>query len=138
MAVPVKIAQEIHIRAVSIKPEIARRVTPVDMNIVFQHLTETDQKFDLIIGTNVFIYYGAFEQSLARANLSAMLKPGGMVLTNDMLSDKVPAQLQEAHRTTIEVRSNPQIIEHVYCYRREPSVPRLHCAAGSNPECLTG
>jgi hypothetical protein len=116
--VPIKVAQEIHIRAVSIRPEIARRITPVDMNIVFQHLAETDQKFDLIIGTNVFIYYGAFEQSLARANLSGMLRPGGLVLTNDMLSDKVPSQLQEAHRTTIEVHSNPQIIEHVYCYMR--------------------
>jgi hypothetical protein len=120
--VPVALGQAIHIRAVSIRPEIARQITPVDMNIVFQHMTVTDpdQKFDLIIGTNIFIYYGAFEQSLARANLSAMLKPGGFALTNDMLSDKVPLHLEEAHRTTIEVRSNPQIMEHVYCYRREP------------------
>ncbi len=120
--VPLALAQAIHIRAVSIRPEIARQITPVDMNIVFQHLTVTDpdQKFDLIIGTNIFIYYGAFEQSLARANLSAMLKPGGFALTNDMLADKVPSRLEEVHRTAIEVRSNPQITEHVYCYRRQP------------------
>lgn len=120
-AVPVKLAQDIHIRAVSIRPEIARHITPVDMNIVFQHLaaTEADDKFDLIIGTNIFIYYGAFEQSLARANLSAMLKPGGFALSNDMLAGKVPSHLQEVHRTAIQVRSGPQIIEHVYCYRRE-------------------
>jgi hypothetical protein len=120
--VPLALAQAIHIRAVSIRPEIARQITPVDMNIVFQHLAvaDPDQKFDLIIGTNIFIYYGAFEQSLARTNLSAMLKPGGFALSNDMLADKVPSQLDEVHRTTIEVRSNPQITEHVYCYRRQP------------------
>jgi hypothetical protein len=117
VSVPVKVAQDVHIRAVSIRPEIAARITPVDMNAVFQHL---DQKFDLIVGTNIFIYYGPFEQSLARANLSAMLKPGGFALSNDMLADKVPSQLPEVHRTNIEVRSNPQIIEHVYCYQRQP------------------
>lgn len=122
VAVPLKLAQEIHIRAVSVRPEIVRRITPIDMNIVFQRMSaaDNDQKFDLIIGTNIFIYYGAFEQSLARANLAAMLKPGGFLLTNDLLADQVPSQLEEAHRTTIEVRSEPQIIEHIYCYRRQP------------------
>lgn len=122
VSVPLKLAQEIHIQAVSIRPDIARRITPVDMNIVFQHLaaTKADEKFDLIIGTNIFIYYGAFEQSLARVNLAAMLKPGGFALSNDMLADQAPSQLEEAHKTTIEVRSEPQITEHIYAYRRQP------------------
>jgi hypothetical protein len=122
VTVPLKVAQDIHIRAVSVRPEIARRITPVDMNIVYQRMgaSDTDEKFDLIIGTNIFIYYGAFEQSLARANLAAMLKPGGFVLSNDLLADKVPSQLDLAHVTTIDVRADPQIIEHIYCYRRQP------------------
>jgi len=122
VSVPLKLADQVHIRAVSIRPEVARHIAPVDTNIVFQHLsaTEPDEKFDLIIGTNIFIYYGAFEQSLARANLAAMLKPGGFVLSNDMLAGKVPSRLEEAYRTTIEVRSQPQIVEHVYSYRRQP------------------
>jgi hypothetical protein len=122
VAVPLKLAEQIHIRAVSVRPEIARRITPVDMNIVYQRMDEadTDQKFDLIIGTNIFIYYGAFEQSLARANLAGMLKPGRFVLSNDLLADKVPSQLDLAHVTTINVRTDPQIIEHMYCYRRQP------------------
>lgn len=119
--VPGKVADDVHIRAVSIRPEIAHRITPIDMNVVFQRLPLNDeQRFDLIIGTNIFIYYGPFEQSLARANLAAMLKPGGFALSNDMLSGNVPSHLVEAHRTDIEVRSNPQIVEHVFCYRREP------------------
>ena len=122
VAVPGKLADTIHIEAVSIRPEIARHITPVDTNIVFEHLAIADpeEKFDLIIGTNIFIYYGAFEQSLARVNLAAMLKPGGLVLSNDMLADKAPAQLEEAHRTTIEVRADPQIVEHIYCYQYRP------------------
>ena len=122
VSVPLKLAQDVHILAVSIRPEIASHITPVDTNIVFQRMVAAspEEKFDLIIGTNIFIYYGAFEQSLARANLSAMLKPGGFVLSNDMLADRVPSQLEEAHRTTIEVRSEPQITEHIYCYRHLP------------------
>ncbi len=120
--VPGALADTMHIHAVSIRPEIAARVIPLDMNIVYERVPalDADEKFDLIIGTNIFIYYGAFEQSLARANLAAMLKPGGFVLSNDMLADKVLSKLEEAHRTTIEVRAQPQITEHVYCYRKQP------------------
>jgi len=32
----------------------------------------------------------------------------------------VPSQLDLAHVTTINVRTDPQIIEHMYCYRRQP------------------
>ena len=34
---------------------------------------------------NIFVYYGAFEQTLAELNLAAMLRDGGVVLTNDTL-----------------------------------------------------
>jgi len=116
VTVPLQLAGDVHIHAVSIRPEIAAHVTPVDMNIVFQRVAATggDEKFDLIIGTNIFIYYGPFEQSLARLNLAAMLKPGGVALSNDLLADKAPTQLELAHTTTLEVSSNPPILENVY------------------------
>ena len=65
------------------------------MNIVYQRLpiSDPEQEFDLIIGTNIFIYYGAFEQSLARENIAAMLRPGGYLLTNNLLADKVLSKL---------------------------------------------
>ena len=122
VTVPVKVADQVHIHALSIRPEIASRITPVDMNIVFERVpaASPEDLFDLIIGTNIFIYYDAFEQSLARANLSAMMRPGGFVLTNDLLSDKVASGLEEVHTTTIEIRAEPQIVERVFCYRRQP------------------
>ncbi len=66
------------------------------MNIVFQRLPlAPEERFDLIIGTNIFLYYGGFEQSLARANVAAMLKPGGYLLSNDKLPDTVPSGLEQ-------------------------------------------
>ncbi|HST11874.1 MAG TPA: hypothetical protein VLL05_15970 [Terriglobales bacterium] len=110
-------APETQTRAIRIRPEIVRRITPVDINIVFQRLPP-DQAFDLIIGTNIFVYYGEFEQSLARANSAAMLKPGGSLLTNDKLPDTVPSGLQAASPTVLVVARDPNVTEYLFCYQR--------------------
>src|SRR5271165_1139578 len=118
---PAATAAELRVRAVKIRPDIVSRVSPIEMNIVFQHVSlPQDQQFDLIIGTNVFIYYGPFEQSLARANLAAMLNPGGLVLTNELLADAAPGKLPELTRTTITTSSDPLITQTIFCYRRQP------------------
>jgi len=116
IAVPAA-AAETKTRAIRIRPEIVRRITPVDMNIVFQRLAD-DQAFDLIIGTNIFIYYGEFEQSLARANVSAMLKPGGFLLTNDKLPDTAPSGLQAAEPTVLVVARDPDVTEYLLSYQK--------------------
>lgn len=119
---PAAIAKELRVRAVKIRPEIAARVTPVDMNIVFQRMPlALEQRFDLIIGTNIFVYYGPFEQSLARANLAAMLKPGGVVLTNDPLSEAVPGMLPKLSRVDFTVSAQPLMIQTIFCYQRSQS-----------------
>ena len=41
--------------------------------------------FDLIIGTNLFLYYDELKQALALQNISTLLKPAGFLLTNDWL-----------------------------------------------------
>ena len=106
-------------RAVQIRPAMVSRVTPVDMNIVFQRLPlGPDERFDLIIGTNIFLYYGGFEQSLARLNAASMLQPGGFLLSNDKLDDKVPAGLEEVLTTDVPMTTAPVITDYLYCYRR--------------------
>ena len=108
-------------RAIKVRPEVVKSVMPVDMNIVYQRLAlAPDERFDLIIGTNIFIYYGGFEQSLARANIAAMLKPGGYLLSSDRLQDTVPGQLEEILVTSIPMTTAPVITDHIYCYRRTP------------------
>ena len=121
IAPPAATAAELHVRAVKIRPDLVARVSPIDMNIVLQRVSvSSDKQFDLIIGTNIFIYYDAFEQSLARANLAFMLKPGGLVLTNELLADAVPSKLPELTRTNITLSTDPPITQTIFCYRREP------------------
>ena len=75
----------IRMRAVAIRPDVVRTVVPEDVNIVLQRPDPlpADGRFDLVIATNILIYYDVFEQSLALANISRMLAPGGLLLTNN-------------------------------------------------------
>ncbi len=108
-------------RAVKIRPSVVTRIKPVDMNIVFQRLPlPPEERFDLIIGTNIFLYYGGFEQSLARVNVATMLKPGGYLLSNDKLQDTVPSGLDQVMVTEIPMTVPPVITDYIYCYRRTP------------------
>jgi len=120
IAVPPGAAAETQTRAVKIRPEIVRRVSALDLNIVFQHLPPSPQQgFDLIISTNVFLYFNAFEQSLARVNMSLMLNPGGFVLSNDKLPGSVPAGLSDSLLTTQIVARDPDMIETMFSYEKK-------------------
>ena len=107
-------------RSVRIRPGVVKKIAPIDMNIVYQYIPVAgDQRFDLIIGTNIFLYYGAFEQSLARVNIAAMLKPGGYLLSNDKLQDTVPSGLESVLTTDIPMTTPPVITDYIFCYRRK-------------------
>jgi len=106
-------------RALKIRPEIVRKVTALDMNVVYQRLPlSSEQAFDLVIGTNIFVYYGEFEQMLARANMAAMLKPGGYLLSNDKLADKVSFGLDGVLETPITSSVQPLVRDTMFCYQR--------------------
>jgi len=73
-------------RAVAVRPEVVLSCKPVDLNIVLEEFDRSATgQFDLIIATNVFIYYDTFEQALALQNISTLLNRGGFLLTNDWL-----------------------------------------------------
>jgi len=75
-------------RAVRIRPDVVLALEPVDLNIVLERLDlPPEDRFDLIVATNIFVYYDPFEQALALENAAAMLKPGGLLLTNDRLPE---------------------------------------------------
>ena len=68
-------------RAVSVRPTFVSRITVSDLNIVLQRPALVPmERFDLIIATNIFIYYDVFEQSLAMLNVERMLRPGGVLV----------------------------------------------------------
>src|SRR5262249_7749771 len=85
VAVPAAL-KGIELRAIRVKPEFVQRMKTFDLNIVLQRANlPEDGKFDLLIATNILVYYENFEQSLAMTNIAAMLKPGGFLLTNNAL-----------------------------------------------------
>ncbi len=80
--------QGIRVRAIRIRPDIVSRLIPVDLNLITSHLQlAQDKRFDLIVATNVFVYYSPFEQKLALLNIAAMLRDGGIFLSNDALPE---------------------------------------------------
>lgn len=111
-------ASDIWNRAVSVRPAVVLHVTPEDMNVVFQTIPLPPEKqFDLVIGTNIFVYYDSFEQSLARANLATMIKPGGYLITNEALAGNAPTKLADSLKTKIVV--TPSDTEYMYTYARQ-------------------
>lgn len=112
-------AAGIDTRAVRVRPAMVGRVKPVDMNIVYQVLPlAPDERFDLIVGTNIFLYYGGFEQTLARSNVAAMLKAGGYLLSNDKLAEGTESGLDLAMSTAIPMTGEPVIADYIFCYQR--------------------
>ena len=80
--------QGLETRAIRIRPEVVLQCQPVDLNIVLERMNLAEaNRFDLMVATNIFIYYDAFERSLALENAGAMLKRGGLLLTNDRLPE---------------------------------------------------
>jgi hypothetical protein len=115
-AVPAALADRTKIKAVKIRPEIVSRIRALDLDVVCQHLKlPDDQGFDLVIGTNVFLYYGLFDQLLIRSNVALMLKPGGFLLSNDKFPDTVPEILKNSLITSQTVGQSP---EYMFSYQR--------------------
>ena len=76
----------LRLRAVAVRPGVVARISARDVNISAQMLTLSDpERFDLIIGTNIFIYYDRLQQGLAMAGVARMLRPGGLLLSNNAL-----------------------------------------------------
>ena len=117
--VPEEVKGEIWNRSVAIRPGVVKEVTPVNMNVVFQTVAlPPDKQFDLVIGTNIFVYYGSLEQSLARANIGTMIRPGGFLITNEALPDKAPSVLTNSLKTTVNIASSPQLTDYMFTYAR--------------------
>jgi len=74
------IADQAELRAVRATAASVGRLSVVNLNVVTDRLDTG--AFDLVIATNVFVYYDELEQALAMSNVEAMLKPGGYLLAN--------------------------------------------------------
>jgi hypothetical protein len=64
------------VRSMLVRPNIVLSVAPHDLNVVLQRPDPAAAPFDLVIATNILLYYDVFEQSLAGINIAKMLRPG--------------------------------------------------------------
>jgi hypothetical protein len=109
---------EVTLRAVAIAPRFASRVTPLNLNVVAQCAElEQGQAFDLVIATNIFVYYDRFQQALAMASIARMMRPGGIFLANDALSAHHVQSLEFLDRHTVAFATSGPYGDNVLAYR---------------------
>ncbi|MGH9908381.1 MAG: class I SAM-dependent methyltransferase [Pyrinomonadaceae bacterium] len=112
-------AGDLKVRAVRIAPSVVTRVLPVDTNIVLQRLDlPASERFDLIIATNIFVYYDTLDQSLAMMNIERMLRPGGFMLSNNALLELPFFRVRSLGYSTVVYSSRPNDGDHVVWYQR--------------------
>lgn len=70
---------------------------------------------DLVIATNVFVYYDKLDQSLALAGIEAMSRQGGFFLTNNAIVELPVSNLRAVGFMTVQ--QFREKIDHVF-YRR--------------------
>ena len=80
-------AGRVEVRSILVRPSVVLSMVSRDLNIVLQRVEPlpANNQFDVIVATNILIYYDVFEQSLAVANIAKMLRRGGFFLTNDRI-----------------------------------------------------
>jgi SAM-dependent methyltransferase len=114
-------AGTLKLRAVRIPPAVVRKISPVDTNIVLQRLDlPAAEKFDLIIATNILVYYDNFDQSLALLNVQRMLKPGGFLLSNNALLELPFFRIHSAGYSSVRYSARADDGDQIVWYRLAP------------------
>jgi SAM-dependent methyltransferase len=113
------LAGNISARAIRARPAIARLITPRNLNIVIDRLELAEaERFDLIVATNVLTYYDPFEQSLALTNIAALLRRGGILLSNDPLVVLPSVPFERVGSSAVQYSDLPNSRDEVTWYVR--------------------
>jgi len=107
------IADVARLRAVRARPTAVQRMSVLNVNIVTERLDA--EAFDLVIATNVFIYYDLLEQALAMSNVEAMLKPGAFLLANFSAPNLTSVTIRPVETTA--TRYAPNILDFIVSYQ---------------------
>jgi hypothetical protein len=118
-AKPLEAVGRVDARAVRVSPAAVRRVLAQELDIVYQRLDVAEhERFDLVLATNVLLYYDRFEQALAARSIEAMLGPAGLLLTNTEIDDVPAFPLRRVSRTAHVFSARPGDGEVMFAYRR--------------------
>ena len=109
------------LRAISVRPQVVERISARDINITAQRLVLSDaERFDLIIGTNVFVYYDRLQQGLAMVNIADMLRPGGLLLSNNALVEVPSAGMRSIGYTKTLYSTREEDGDLIIWYQKAP------------------
>jgi SAM-dependent methyltransferase len=112
--------KDLETRAVEIRPEVILSCEPVDLNIVFERFDRSPaSRFDLIIATNLFLYYDTLEQALALQNISTLLKPAGFLLTNDWLPHLAQIPMRSTGYTPVRYGESGDWGDNIFWWQRQ-------------------
>jgi SAM-dependent methyltransferase len=107
-------------RAVAVRPEVILSCKTADLNVVFEQFDRSaTTRFDLIIATNVFLYYDTLGQALALQNISTLLKPAGFLLTNDWLPHLPQVPMRSIGYTPVRYGESGDWGDNVFRWQRQ-------------------
>jgi hypothetical protein len=111
---PAGMKKGLEIRAIQVRPQVAAEIRAEDFNIVTERWT--GPPFDLVIATNVFVYYDELDQAFAFAGIESMLRQGGFFLSNNAIVELPVSRLRSQGFAT--VRHSAEISDHVFWYSK--------------------
>jgi len=114
---PVPAPTGLTLRAIAVHPKYASLIEAEDLDVVAQVLDGA--KFDLVVATNILVYYDRFHQALAMASIAAMMNPGGVFLSNTVLPAQRPAALEYLGRRSVSYSISGKYGDDVVVYRRK-------------------
>jgi len=96
---------------IAVREDVLNQISASLLNIITERLTQP--KFDLIVVTNVLLYFNTKELALALCNIDAMLKPGGFVIANDLNPDideyTAALGMKPVQARTIRIRDSTRV-----------------------------
>lgn len=70
-------------KSLAIRPDVAPAATAARMNILTERY-DPSPGYDLVVATNILVYFNEQECGLALANICSMLRPGGYLVHNEI------------------------------------------------------
>jgi hypothetical protein len=110
----------VQVRTLAVSPTVVGKLRPLEASIVSDRLDlASGERFDLVLATNVLLYYDTFEQTLALGNVAAMLRRGGVLLTNDAVLEIPEIPLRSQGYVTVPFSARPGDGERMVWYVRD-------------------
>jgi len=118
-AKPLDPPRSVHARmhAVRIRPQVVMLLGCADLDVVTQR--RTPEHLDLAVATNILVYYSPFEQSLALRNIADMLRPAGILLSNNALPEVSGMPMKPVGSTTVAYSQDPDDGDRLIWYQRQ-------------------